>query len=510
MLTGLAAAVAFRARLWNIGAEGQFYLGAIAVAAFGSRLLLLLAVDAFVPLLLVVGAIAGLVLCMSLTLRQQMVLLFVLTFLVQGTVKFFAGTNALSWVCSGLAMLLALRMVVDSLMEHRPPAPASRVPALMVFLLLYVSVFLFSLLVHHPKISQAASAVKNTFPLMAVLFAFGFARWEESDIAMFWRFLVVVAFAQLPVVVYQHFVTAAHRAVQGFDSVVGTFGGSQEGGGLNAMMVMFIITTMCYALARQRTPGGYTGMTVMLWLSGLAIILLGEVKAAFVWLPIAVFFVQRRKFARNPFALIGYLLAGALLFGVVYVTYKTVYWGRQQGSGHSLSEKLENMGGYFFDTHNIDYTTGEISRAASIALWVQDPKADIATRMIGYGPGASKTYGALGAGVVAQRYSPLQIDLTALSTQLWDTGVLGALFYFGFLASAFFSAWRSAQRLPEGSVERLHLETAAAALLTVSSLLVYNRTLVDEPVVQLFVFFFAGLALRASRRGPDSAPALVS
>ncbi len=36
ILTGLAAAVAFRARVWNIGGEGQFYLGAITVAALGS------------------------------------------------------------------------------------------------------------------------------------------------------------------------------------------------------------------------------------------------------------------------------------------------------------------------------------------------------------------------------------------------------------------------------------------------------------------------------------------
>lgn len=35
ILTGLAAAVAFRARLWNIGGEGQFYLGALAAAALG-------------------------------------------------------------------------------------------------------------------------------------------------------------------------------------------------------------------------------------------------------------------------------------------------------------------------------------------------------------------------------------------------------------------------------------------------------------------------------------------
>ncbi|MGE5339695.1 MAG: ABC transporter permease [Gemmatimonadota bacterium] len=35
MLTGLAAAVAFRARFYNIGAEGQLYLGALAAVAIG-------------------------------------------------------------------------------------------------------------------------------------------------------------------------------------------------------------------------------------------------------------------------------------------------------------------------------------------------------------------------------------------------------------------------------------------------------------------------------------------
>jgi simple sugar transport system permease protein len=36
ILTGLACAVAFRARLWNIGAEGQLYLGAMAAVAVGT------------------------------------------------------------------------------------------------------------------------------------------------------------------------------------------------------------------------------------------------------------------------------------------------------------------------------------------------------------------------------------------------------------------------------------------------------------------------------------------
>ena len=40
ILTGLAAAVAFRARLWNIGGEGQFFLGALATAWIGHSLAL--------------------------------------------------------------------------------------------------------------------------------------------------------------------------------------------------------------------------------------------------------------------------------------------------------------------------------------------------------------------------------------------------------------------------------------------------------------------------------------
>ena len=58
IFTGLAAAMAFRAKLWNIGAEGQLYLGAMAAVAIGSGFL-----DApgiiLMPLIVVLGAAAG-------------------------------------------------------------------------------------------------------------------------------------------------------------------------------------------------------------------------------------------------------------------------------------------------------------------------------------------------------------------------------------------------------------------------------------------------------------------
>jgi len=65
LLTGLSAAVAFRARLWNIGAEGQFYLGALAAAALGSNYGLHWPTAALIPALLIGGAIAGAVLLLA-------------------------------------------------------------------------------------------------------------------------------------------------------------------------------------------------------------------------------------------------------------------------------------------------------------------------------------------------------------------------------------------------------------------------------------------------------------
>ncbi|MEN3162702.1 ABC transporter permease [Tistrella mobilis] len=58
MLTGLAAAVAFRARLWNIGAEGQLYGGALAAVWIGTAPLGI--PDALLlPAVIVAGAVAG-------------------------------------------------------------------------------------------------------------------------------------------------------------------------------------------------------------------------------------------------------------------------------------------------------------------------------------------------------------------------------------------------------------------------------------------------------------------
>jgi general nucleoside transport system permease protein len=107
MFTGLAVAVAFRAKLWNIGAEGQFYLGAVAATLIGTGWLNLPPL-LMLPLIFAAGfLLSGLLLLASALLKTRLqvdevvttlllnfvVILFV-SYLVEGPLK---DPTALGW-----------------------------------------------------------------------------------------------------------------------------------------------------------------------------------------------------------------------------------------------------------------------------------------------------------------------------------------------------------------------------------------------------------------------------
>lgn len=100
IFTGLAAAVAFRAKFWNIGGEGQLYFGALAAIIFGTGWVVLPAA-VMIPFLFFTGACAGglaLILPVFLktrigvdevvtTLLLNFVILLFVSFLLEGPMK---------------------------------------------------------------------------------------------------------------------------------------------------------------------------------------------------------------------------------------------------------------------------------------------------------------------------------------------------------------------------------------------------------------------------------------
>ena len=72
IFTGLAAAVAFRAKFWNIGAEGQLYCGAMAATLVGTGVIDLPS-PIMIPVLFIAGALAGcLILLVPVVLKTHM------------------------------------------------------------------------------------------------------------------------------------------------------------------------------------------------------------------------------------------------------------------------------------------------------------------------------------------------------------------------------------------------------------------------------------------------------
>ena len=73
IFTGLAAAVAFRAKFWNIGAEGQLYCGAMAATLVGTGMIDLPSII-MIPVLFIAGALAGcLILLLPVFLKNVLV-----------------------------------------------------------------------------------------------------------------------------------------------------------------------------------------------------------------------------------------------------------------------------------------------------------------------------------------------------------------------------------------------------------------------------------------------------
>lgn len=99
-LTGLSVAVAFRAQLWNIGAEGQFYVGAIAAAALGA------AIGSpspyfIIPLLLLTEIVAGMIALLApVVLRLR-----------------FGVDEAITGLLLNFIILLFVRMLVEGPMK---------------------------------------------------------------------------------------------------------------------------------------------------------------------------------------------------------------------------------------------------------------------------------------------------------------------------------------------------------------------------------------------------------
>jgi hypothetical protein len=169
--------------------------------------------------------------------------------------------------------------------------------------------------------------------------------------------------------------------------------------------------------------------------------------------------------------------------GAVFTLYREASTVGQKGT---TAEHIERSFKYILDPNNVQ-ADGEVGRFAALNLWYRDGRRTPQTFLVGYGPGASQD-STIGRGVVAARYTPLDINATTAAGMLWDIGVMGLAAFFAVLVIAFFEALKLASLPQIPAFHRSALEASALMMALVGVMVPYDSdVLTVAPFQVLFL-----------------------
>lgn len=358
---------------------------------------------------------------------------------------YLPGLQVLRWAFAGSTALF-LAAVMLARFGRRAAAPTHGQPLLTWAMLGFIVVFMLSLIANWRGGVASVIGIKNYFQAWALFFGLAFMlAWPGIERSLP-RLLLIIGVLQLPFVLHQFLVLAPQRAAAGgltpVDVVAGTFGASIAGGGNNAALAMFLIVVAAVFLSLWRT-GAVRARALWLLPPLLLPIFLNESKVSVVYLVLAFMIVFRREILKRPVRFIALALAvTALGFGLI-LSYSALHQSSRFNTASELVEHVLRQN----TQEGERYGTQLLNRTTSLTHWAEERRHyPLAKALIGHGPSESKlAVGLLDApdNLSARRYPGQGIGVTAISSLLWDFGVVGLLS----VLWIYFTAFRLAGRL---------------------------------------------------------------
>lgn len=458
-----------------------------ALASSGKILVVLLFFGALLALALVSKPVA------------LLFLVFVFTFVIGGAVGYLVPNfAAFSW----LGYLLASSLFLPAIIAALTNKDATRVSPQGEDLLFYWSftaflvVALFSTSVNVAEGPQLIGAVKTYLMYAGVWAALAWIAVSGSIIQRLCTILVAVGLVQWFPTVFQYYYAKTYRldAATGAaaDAVVGTFGGTPDGGGLSAVMTMYLVLVVSAMIQARRD--GLLRRSALIWavIALFIPLFLAEVKALFFYLPIALFMLFRDRVKGNPLKFILSIpLAVIAVVGVAYA-YFSLHWA---GEGKSVAESIEAKFGYSFAAKEGEaaFNPSVLSRREVLDFWWSENRRSEPVKLFfGHGLGSSKTTGRL-PGAVGKKYGGLNIDESGLAVLLWDTGIVGTVLVFVMLFSRCVLALRLAQSPSLPKWARVLANVLAIAFVLYALSMPYRNDFPYAAPMMLMVFASFGL-----------------
>lgn len=379
-----------------------------------------------------------------------------LTLLIAGPIQyFFPNVGArLDWA----AYLIVGSLFIPALAAFTVAKNNTHKTVVQTLVAIPLTVFLLAALlstaVNFDTGFEVIAAIKS-FVLYGGLWAFlAIMPLHEQSIRKWITYIFAIGLLQWLPALYQYMFVRGRRiasnigdTTEASDAIVGTFPGSLEAGGLSSVLALFLIILISGLLVRHKEKL-LSKRALVMYLAVLAIpILLMEVKAVFVYLPVALLIIYGGNLKKRPLAFITFLIGTVMVTATLLFAYDKLHWSERKDDFPTRMEKLfsysfeEKLGG-------IQSRYGYMSRREAVAFWAREGTNDVLSALVGHGVGSARTQG-LTIGHAARPFYPLHIDLTGLSLLLWEVGLIGAGAVIGLLLAGFNAARKLAGKLAE-------------------------------------------------------------
>lgn len=432
-------------------------------------------------------ALCAAVVVIIMPVELTLLALVLLTFVIAGMVGYFTGFQQILQLAYALGASLFLVFIVSFVgNSKRADSPLPIEYFLAIFFVLLQLVISFK---NEVVFIQWIVAGKNYFAFYSLLLIMVYTPIRKEYFDRLWRMMCLIALIQPPVALYQYFVVGGKRVDlrlgDAWDSVVGTFGGSEFSGGQSAAMSLFMVVTVIYAVAQWRKGLLRGGVLAVLILATIITILIAEVKAMLVLLPLSFLLLYRREFFRRiREVLLGSLIV-AMIVGAMPIVYSTLHYERQGRHSISYTEFIDQILVSQTDITAENSATGYLGRTALIKYWYEhNPVSQFDRFLLGHGIGSAQA-SRLSFGDAAKANYPYRLHTTSLSLLLWESGVLGAFLFSSILFIGALTSNRLSQddRIPP--VNRAYLEAGSVALILLLVTLPYKAYAFMTPSVNL-------------------------
>lgn len=463
--------------------------------------------------LLLFGAIAAFALMSRPILLLYLAFLF--TLVIGGMIKYLVPNfGTLSWLGYLLAAALYLPALI-ALLTNRNRLSGKTRPEDFLFAWSvsgFILVAIVGTVLSGSSGEQLLGAIKTYVMYAGVWAALSWLVLSEATMHRLLVTLVGVGLVQWVVTIFQYIYAKTFRvdaqSATASDAVVGTFGGNPDSGGLSAVLTLYLVLVICAIIqayrGNQLTKSRTALFVVLLFIP----LLLTEVKALFIYLPVSLLVLFRDKIKQRPlqFALSIPIIAIGAMAGLFM--YFSLHWS---GDGGDIQTAIEKSFSYSFATKEGEdaLNPDKLSRREVIEFWWKENRnGDLGRLFLGHGLGASKVGGRL-PGPVGQQYRGLNIDANGLSVLLWDTGLFGAMFVITIFGASCITAMRLATSAALNSWERILSNVLAVAFVLFIIALPYRNDIPYAAPMMLIVmasFGFLSWLKRQDASGKVSIP----